>query len=296
VEIDNEGMPFNPPEQIVPQGKRDSKNMRLDTNHAQAGQEFNLTVCMLASGSRGNALFVSGGSTSILIDAGLSGIQIERRLRSRGLFPEELDAILVSHEHTDHIQGAGVLSRRYNLPVYMNIKTRKAAELQMRHVHGYKNFECGSTFMIKDLIIHPFSISHDAEDPAGFTVNQNGTKIGVATDLGVATSVVKNHLKGCVLLVLEANHDEAMLINGPYPWSIKQRIRSRTGHLSNTASKNLLKEVQHDHLKYVMLAHLSETNNTPQKALNEVGKAITHSNVQLYVAKQDACGKLLHLK
>ncbi len=296
VEIDNNSTPFKPPERIVPQGKRCSKKVRLKPNDIQTGRDYNLTVCMLASGSRGNAIFVSGGSTSILIDAGLSGIQIERRLKSRGLCPEDLDAILVSHEHTDHIQGAGVLSRRYNLPVYMNLKTRKAAELQMRNVHGFKNFECGSTFMIKDLIIHPFSIPHDAEDPAGFTVKQNGTKIGVATDLGTATSVVKDHLKGCALLVLEANHDEAMLTNGPYPWSIKQRIKSRTGHLSNRASKNLLKEVQHDRLEYVMLAHLSETNNTPQKALNEVGKAITHCNVQLDVAEQDACGKMLYLK
>ncbi|OEU68146.1 MAG: MBL fold metallo-hydrolase [Desulfobacterales bacterium PC51MH44] len=250
---------------------------------------------MLASGSRGNAIFVSSGSTSILVDAGLSGIEIERRLESRGLCPENLDAILVSHEHADHIQGVGVLSRRYNLPVYVNLKTGKAAASQLGNVHDLKNFECGSTFMIKDLAIHPFSISHDAEDPAGFTINQDGTKIGIATDLGIATSMVKEHLKGCALLILEANHDADMLINGPYPWFLKQRIKSRTGHLSNEASKNLLKQVQHDQLKYVMLAHLSEINNTPQKALSEVGQAITGCNAQIDIAFQDECGALLFI-
>jgi len=266
------------------------------SGQSQAGLNYNLAICILASGSRGNAVYISGGSTSILIDAGLSGIEIERRLNSKGLHPEDLDAIIVSHEHTDHIQGVGVLSRRFNLPVYISSKTEKAAVSQLGNVRVIKNFKCGSTFMIKDLSIHPFSISHDAEDPSGFTVNQNGTKIGLATDLGIATSMVKEHLKGCSLLILEANHDEDMLLNGPYPWPVKQRIKSRTGHLSNEASKNLLKEVQHDRLKYVILAHLSKTNNTPQKALSEVGRAITDCHAQLDVATQDECGALLRLK
>lgn len=262
----------------------------------QAEPDYNLAVCILASGSKGNATFVTSGSTSMLVDAGLTGIEIERRLKSRGLCPEDLDAILVTHEHTDHIQGVGVLSRRYNLPIYINRKTQKAAASQLGNVHDFRNFECGSTFMIKDLAIHPFSISHDAEDPAGFTVYQNGTKIGIATDLGIATSMVKEHLKGCSLLILEANHDATMLTNGPYPWYLKQRIKGRTGHLSNEASKNILSEVQHDRLEHVTLAHLSEINNTPQKALSEVGPAMNHCNAQLDVAAQDECGALLRLK
>jgi len=262
----------------------------------QTDPDYNLAVCILASGSKGNAIFVSDGSTSILIDAGLSGIEIERRLISKGLCPEDLDAILVSHEHTDHVQGVGVLSRRFDLPVYMNRKTQKAAAIQLGNVYDLKNFECGSTFMIENLTIHPFSISHDAKDPAGFTVNQNGTKIGIATDLGMATSMVKTHLQSCVLLILEANHDADMLTHGPYPWPLKQRIKSRRGHLSNESAKNLLKEVQHDRLMHVMLAHLSEINNTPQKAMSEVSQAITHCNAQIDVASQDVCGELLRLK
>jgi phosphoribosyl 1,2-cyclic phosphodiesterase len=263
---------------------------------SQAAPDYNLAVCILASGSRGNATFVSSGSTSILIDAGLSGIEIERRLKSKGLSPKDLDAILVSHEHTDHIQGVGVLSRRFNLPVYINSKTQGAAFPQIGKVHDVKNFACGSTFLINDLAIHPFSISHDAEDPVGFTLNQNGTTIGIATDLGIVTAMVKEHLKGCGLLILEANHDEDMLINGPYPWSVKQRVKSRTGHLSNAASKQLLNEIQHDRLKHVILAHLSETNNTPQKAVDEVGKALNPNNVQLDVAVQHECSALFRIK
>jgi phosphoribosyl 1,2-cyclic phosphodiesterase len=262
----------------------------------QVKPDYNLSVCVLASGSKGNAIFISSGDTSLLIDAGLSGIEIERRLKSRGLDPKDLDGILVSHEHHDHIHGVGILSRRFKLPVYINSKTRKAAVSQLGSLHDFKKFECGSMFTINNLSIHPFSISHDATDPCGFTVNQDGTKIGIATDLGVATAMVKEHLKGCTLLILEANHDEKMLIDGPYPWPVKQRIKSKTGHLSNAASKTLLNELQHDGLKNVMLAHLSETNNTPQKAVNEVGQALTRCKARLDVALQDECGVLLRFK
>lgn len=262
----------------------------------QVKPDYNLGVCILASGSKGNAIFISSGDTSLLIDAGLSGIEIERRLKSRRLDPKDLDAILVSHEHSDHIQGVGVLSRRYKLPVYINSKTRNAASSQLGSLYDLKNFECGSTFAINDLSIHPFSISHDATDPSGFTVHQNGTKIGIATDLGVATSMVKEHLRDCTLLVLEANHDEDMLIDGPYPWPVKQRIKGRTGHLSNAASKTLLNELQHDGLKHVVLAHLSETNNTAQKAVDEVRRALTRCTPRLDVASQDKCSAIFLLK
>jgi phosphoribosyl 1,2-cyclic phosphodiesterase len=265
-------------------------------NRMHVNPDCHLSVCILASGSKGNAVFISGGAASILIDAGLSGVEIERRLKSRGLDPKNLDAILVSHEHADHIQGVGVLSRRYRLPVYISAKTQTAASPQLGSLHELKTIECGTTFAINDLAIHPFSISHDAADPCGFTIRQNQTKIGIATDLGIATAMVKEHLKECSLLILEANHDEEMLINGPYPWPIKQRIKSRTGHLSNAASRTLLNELQHDCLRHVMLAHLSETNNTPQKAAQEVGRALTRCKARLHVASQNTCGVLLHLK
>ncbi|MEA3429143.1 MAG: MBL fold metallo-hydrolase [Thermodesulfobacteriota bacterium] len=258
--------------------------------------DHNFSVCMLASGSKGNAIFVSDGSTSILVDAGLSGIEIERRLKSKGLCPDDLDAILVSHEHADHIQSVGVLSRRFDLPVFISEGTRKAASSHIGNIQDIVNFESGTSFLINTLTIHPFSISHDAEDPVGFTINRDKTKIGIATDLGIATSMVKEHLKDCSLLILEANHDTDMLINGPYPWELKQRIKNRTGHLSNEESKNLLREVQHNQLKHVILAHMSETNNTPEKALNTVRPALTNRNSRISVATQNESGTLIYLK
>ena len=254
-----------------------------------------LSLCILASGSKGNAIYFSDGTTAILVDAGLSGKEIERRLQSRGLSAETLDAIVVSHEHSDHIQGVGVLSRRYDLPVYMNRKTRNASP-RLGNIKDLREFVCGSTFRINEMRIHPFSISHDAGDPSGFTIGQNGIKIGLATDLGVATALVKEHLAGCQMLILEANHDPRMLEIGPYPWPLKQRIKSRSGHLSNEESKTLLQELRHEGLEHVVLAHLSETNNTPDKARSVVGEALEQSTIRLSVASQSESGELLFLK
>ena len=253
-----------------------------------------LSICVLASGSKGNAIYISDGACSILLDAGLSGKAVELRMRERDLDPAALTAILVSHEHSDHIQGVGVLSRRYRLPVYIARNTLKAAP-QLGRLHVVKHFECGHGFFIGRLSIHPFSTSHDAADPVGFTFQRNGDKIGVATDLGIVTAMVKEHLKECALLVLEANHDPDMLINGPYPWPLKQRIKGRSGHLSNHDSMALLSEIQHDNLKHVVLAHLSEINNTPETAYQTVGKAITRCRAHLSVALQDSCGELICL-
>ena len=265
------------------------------TDNHQPPLDYDLAVCNLASGSKGNATYISNGDTSILIDAGLSGKEIQRRLTARGLVPEKLDAIMVTHEHGDHVRGAGILSRRYKLPVYINQKT-EAASPGLGSLHEIKPFECGTPFKIGNLKIHPFSISHDAEDPTGFKIGRNGTSMAIATDLGIATAMVKQHLKNCALLVLEANHDPQMLETGPYPWPLKQRIQSRVGHLSNSDSKNLLHELQHENLQHVILAHLSEINNTPQKAFDEVVQALTGCNAQLAVADQYNSGPVIYLK
>jgi phosphoribosyl 1,2-cyclic phosphodiesterase len=269
--------------------------MNAETQKHHEHHEYSLAVCTLASGSKGNATYISDGNTSILIDAGLSGIEIQRRLASRGLIPERLNAIIVTHEHSDHIKGVGILSRRYKLPVYISQKTKSACP-GLGKLHSIRPFESGAPFRIDNLIVHPFSISHDAEDPSGFTISQNGITIAIATDLGIATAMVKEHLKRCTLLILEANHDPKMLETGPYPWPLKQRIQSRTGHLSNSDSKKLLAELQHEKLQHVILAHLSEINNTPQKAYDEVVRALTRCEAQLTVAQQDVSGPILYLK
>jgi phosphoribosyl 1,2-cyclic phosphodiesterase len=252
-----------------------------------------LSVSVLASGSRGNATYISDGRTAILIDAGLSGVEIQRRMAKKGLDPSSLDAILVSHEHADHIHGVGVLSRRFGLTVYINDGTRQASGNALGKLSGFSPFSCGHAFTIGSLAIHPFSISHDAEDPAGFTISCNGAKVGVATDLGIATGLVKTHLQACDILILEANHDPQMLIDGPYPWPLKQRIRGRNGHLSNDDTALLLEVLQHDRLAHVILAHLSQENNTPEKARQAVKTVLNGARVKLHVASQSAGSHVL---
>jgi len=249
----------------------------------------------LASGSRGNAVYISDGASAVLIDAGMSGREIERRLRHRNLAVESLRAIIVSHEHSDHIQGVGVLSRRWRLPVYISRPTATGAATVGR-LHSCRHFACGTDFQIDSLCIRPFSLSHDAADPSGFTVAGNGWKIGIATDLGCVTTMVRHHLKGCRALVLEANHDPDMLLRGPYPWPLKQRIRARTGHLSNADAGALLCELRHAGLRQVVLAHLSETNNTPEKAYQAVAPFLGNAPIRLTVAVQDRCGELLKIQ
>jgi phosphoribosyl 1,2-cyclic phosphodiesterase len=156
-------------------------------------------------------------------------------------------------------------------------------------------FHPGKAFCIGDLCLHPFSVSHDASDSVGFTVQDDATKIGIVTDLGMATQLVCHHLKGCRLIVLEANHDLQMLEEGPYPWHVKQRIQSRLGHLSNEASRDLLGEVSHSSLRHVILAHVSETNNDPDRALSVVGEAVSHHRTQLSVAWQHVAGEIIRL-
>jgi phosphoribosyl 1,2-cyclic phosphodiesterase len=249
--------------------------------------EGNLSVCILGSGSRGNAIYVSDGVTSILIDAGFSAREIDRRMRHRGLDPAGLSAILVTHEHTDHVRGIERLVRRHRLPVYLTAGTCQVATA-LRELPEVYPFACGCEFRINSLAIRPFSISHDARDPAAFRIGANGSRIGIATDLGQVTSLVREHLRGCRMLIVEANHDEGMLMEGPYPWFLKQRIRGRTGHLANHETGRLLADLLHPGLERVVLAHLSEINNTPAKALAEASRPLAGTTVHLVAASQGA--------
>ncbi len=261
-----------------------------------AGPEQNtLSICVLASGSKGNAIYVASSQTAVLFDAGLSGIQIERRMQQIGISPHTLDALVVSHEHSDHVSGIGVLARRYRLPVYINPGTQEAVSEHLGRIDTFCSFDCGTSFCINDLTIHPFSISHDAAEPASFTIQNSCGKIGIATDLGFAPAMVRQHLKDCSLLVLEANHDIEMLEQGPYPWPVKQRVKSRTGHLSNESARDLLMEVLHENLRHVILAHISETNNTPEKAIRAVTGHLNGRHLRLSAACQHTCGDLIYL-
>jgi phosphoribosyl 1,2-cyclic phosphodiesterase len=181
----------------------------------------------------------------------------------------------------------GVLSRRYQLPVHINAPTFASAKAQLGTVYETVKFHSGDSFRIGDLCLHPFSVSHDASDSVGFTVQDDTTKVGIATDLGVATQLV---------IILEANHDQRMLEEGPYPWHVKQRIQSRLGHLSNEASRDLLGEVSHSGLRHVILAHISETNNESDRALSVVGEAVSRNRIQLSVAYQHVAGEIVSLE
>lgn len=251
-------------------------------------------VCPLASGSKGNSLFVSCNNSSILVDAGLSGVEIERRLNQVNIDPESLTAIIITHEHSDHVKGAGILSRRFKLPVYISPKTYQACR-GLGKIEDLCFFECGTPFEIDEIRVSPFSVSHDAEDTAGLTLEYNGHKIGIATDLGIVTNLVREHLKNSNLLYLESNHDPDMLINGSYPWHLKQRIKGRTGHLSNMDAKILVSELKTDALQHVILAHLSEENNRPEKAAQEVSQSLNASSIALHVAEPHQPGMLIKL-
>jgi phosphoribosyl 1,2-cyclic phosphodiesterase len=250
---------------------------------------------LLASGSKGNAIFVEAGASKVLIDAGLSATELLRRLASIGVSGNELDAILISHEHTDHIRGAGTLARKLKIPLLVNYPTCHASNVYNGRTEIIE-FESGYPFTFNDLLIDPFAITHDASDPVGFLIECGEGKIGIATDLGIATRLVKEKLKGCRALVLEFNHDEELLVNGPYPWPLKQRIKSRHGHLSNSESAELLDYVLHSQLEGVFLAHLSEVNNDPEIALNAARNTVTSRNIcapRLVVGTQHQTSEVL---
>jgi phosphoribosyl 1,2-cyclic phosphodiesterase len=236
-----------------------------------------LRICLLASGSKGNALYLETGDTRVLVDAGLAARDIAGRLWTIGADPDNLDAILVSHEHRDHCRGLGPMARRHKLPVYLHPEARRALP-DLGKVEFHREFEDGATWTFRDLQVTAVPLTHDAAAPVGFVVESTEGKVGIATDLGIATRLVADRLRGCRALVLEANHDEEMLRDGPYPWPLKQRIRSNHGHLSNTASAELLEGLLWDGLDAVFLAHLSETNNLPQLALNCARQVLDRQN------------------
>ncbi len=231
-----------------------------------------LKCCLLASGSSGNCLYLETTHTRILIDAGLSGKEIKNRLAAIDVNPLDLQAIVVTHEHQDHVRGAGVLSRQLGLPIYISAATQKAVKIGK--LARIRNFEPGEGFAINDFYFQPFSIPHDAVDPVGFVIQNNKYKIGLATDMGQVTRLVAQRLLGVHLLVLETNHDEQLLNDGDYPWSLKQRIRSSKGHLSNRQAAAALKNWLGYNLRQVFLAHLSEANNRPDLAYQTISKAL----------------------
>ena len=244
-----------------------------------------VTVTMLASGSRGNCAVVASASTRILVDAGISCREIFKRMKALGAGvendPQSLSAILITHEHSDHIYGLATLAKKLRIPVFMTGATHQAWARALRNQNGERpkierleRFESGHGFQVGDIAVRPFTIPHDAADPVGFTFRAEGIKVGIATDLGYLPASVRDHLRGCDVLVMESNHDLEMLRVGPYPWSVKQRVMSRVGHLSNLALADFFSNDYDNSATFVVLAHLSEENNHPEIARREAEKAL----------------------
>jgi phosphoribosyl 1,2-cyclic phosphodiesterase len=309
-------------------------------------------MTVLASGSKGNSTLVASSRTRLLVDAGLSCREIFKRMRAMGESVEDLDAILITHEHQDHVQGLAVTARKLGIPVYFTEAThrawmrwmtprkrlsyaewleqqkamtaagkepasdgeeaREAAQEEREEpvldpvaaaagtrpekdpceLPGVEYFRAGADFCIGDIAIRPFTIPHDAADPVGFVFEIEGVRLGFATDLGYIPPNVHAHLKKCDVLLLEANHDVDMLRDGPYPWPVKQRVMSRVGHLSNAAAAEFLENSYDGHAAYVVLAHLSESNNMPELARVAAEQALrNHMNLlanKLLLAEQHA--------
>ena len=242
-----------------------------------------VTVSMLASGSRGNCAIVASSRTKILLDAGVSCRETFKRMKTLGEEPHSLSAILITHEHSDHIYGLATLAKKLHIPVFMTGATHSAWARAIRDEKGARpqlekmeRFESGHKFQIGDIEVKPFTIPHDAADPVGFTFRMEGSKVGIATDLGYVPVSVRDHLRGCDVLVMESNHDLEMLRVGPYPWSVKQRVMSRVGHLSNVALADFFTNDYDNNAAFVVLAHLSEQNNHPEIARREAERALAN--------------------
>lgn len=237
--------------------------------------------CPLASGSKGNCIFFGTKKTKILIDAGLSGRATAQRLQEIGVAIDDIQAILITHEHIDHIRGLDQLGCRKKIPVFANSDTARGIYELIGEAPPFKIFTTGETFTFQDLEIHPFSVQHDTLDPVAFTIKTSEVKVGFCADLGFATSIVKSALRGCDYLYLEANHQPSMVYASARPELYKHRVLGKQGHLSNEECAALLVELFHPKLKHVHLAHLSSECNSPELALDIMRTKLQEHDFQL---------------
>jgi phosphoribosyl 1,2-cyclic phosphodiesterase len=232
-------------------------------------------LTILGSGSGGNSIYLEAGDTRLLIDAGFSGKQIRERLARIGRTPETLSGILITHEHTDHIQALGVLCPQFSLPVYCNRLTQEAIAGQIKKPFISHLFNTGDTFELGEVVVETFSIPHDAQDPVGFLIRTPSGNVGILTDLGHATKLVIQRVRPAQVLVLETNHDLQMLQNDTRrPWSLKQRILSRHGHLSNIAAADAAAEIVSADLRHLYLGHISRDCNRPELAFRVISERL----------------------
>ena len=247
---------------------------------------------MLGSGSAGNSALVATDHCKILVDGGLSARQIAVRLEQCGVTPDQLDGVLLTHEHGDHVCGLEVLSRKFDIPIYANSQTAEAVRCggSFDHHRNWRIFRTGAEFKICDITVQTFPVPHDAVDPVGFAFYTGSSALGFITDLGYATKMIVERLREVHTLVIETNHDEKLLQNDTHrPWPVKQRIQSRHGHLSNNAAASVIEELLPGKIDRVVLGHLSRDCNTPDLALQTVRNAlhkVSKINIELFCASQ----------
>lgn len=274
--------------------------LRLRANRRQ---EANMNLCSIASGSSGNCIYVGNENTNLLVDVGISGKRIVSGLTGIDVNPENLHGILITHEHIDHVGGLGVMVRKYNIPVYATAETINAI-LRIKSIGRipsdlFQIIDNDTPFMINDIEVNPFTISHDAANPVCYTFEKDGHKVGIATDLGKYDDYIVKNLSGCEILLLEANHDINMLQVGAYPYVLKRRILGDKGHLSNDNSGRLICELLHEKLKYIFLGHLSKENNYPELAYETVKYELLqknqeyHASFNIFVANRDEPSELV---
>ncbi len=235
----------------------------------------------LASSSSGNCIYFGTPHTKLLIDCGISGKQARARLDAIGVDIDDIDAVLVTHEHIDHIRGVKVIAKRHNIPVIVNADTARAMIRYFADTFPMKIFTTGEPFEINEIRVHPFSVQHDSVDPVMFTLQTPEVKVGVCTDLGFATSLVKAQLQDCHYLFLESNHEPDMVHACARPMSYKQRVLSRSGHLSNSACGELIRDLAHSDLRHVHLGHLSSECNHPERALATIGEILERERMTI---------------
>ena len=265
-----------------------------------------MRLCSIASGSSGNCIYVGSEATHLLVDVGISGKKAEAGLNSLGLTGRDLDGILVTHEHMDHVAGLGVMARKYEVPIYATTGTleeiQKMGNLGKIDPALFREVKEDVKLTIKDLTVNPMKISHDAAQPVGYRIAYGDKKVGICTDLGVYNDYTVECLKGMDALLLEANHDVKMLQVGPYPYYLKQRILGDRGHLSNENAGRLLCRLLHDDMKAIFLGHLSKENNYEALAYETVCSEVTlgdnpykSKDFQIQVAKRDSISDVVVL-
>jgi len=242
---------------------------------------LNLKFCSLYSGSSGNCQFVKTEKTTILVDAGLSGKKIQQEMIKIGEDPNKIDAIFITHEHLDHVQGVGILSRRFDIPIYANEKTWEAMNATIGDVKSHNIRIMSEDVEVGDIFMQSFDISHDAVNPVGYNIYYKNKKISIVTDTGCINENIINSITDADLLLVESNHDEDMVLIGPYPWALKRRVLGEFGHMSNDTAGNLITKAIKKGTEIVLLGHLSKENNFPQLAYKTVENILKENGIDV---------------